>query len=123
MILHRYLPFMLFASILCIALPASAQVAQSPDLVYVYPSGPMVGRFKADEQSLDIQIASLTDEKIERRELELPRCRLIVLLGIRDLEHKDNFGNSSLLPKKNTRNCALWRAIRHLLLSNATCRL
>ena len=59
-------------------------------MIYVYPGGPMVGKFHATKQALGIEIMPLTAEIIEKK-TNLPSCRLIVILGIRNLNNKENF--------------------------------
>jgi cobaltochelatase CobN len=61
------------------------------EVMYLYPGGPLVGKFTADEQKLGIQVLALTDEKIEKNELNLSSCRLIVIVGIRELNNKNAF--------------------------------
>lgn len=81
------------ASLFGLGLPSDlyGEKTESPDVIYVYPGGPMVGQFRATEQALGLEVKPLPTEKIEKQETNLPACRLIVILGIRELSNKENF--------------------------------
>jgi cobaltochelatase CobN len=84
---------------------APAAESDQPCIVYVYGGGGLVGRFKAIEESLHIQVQSLTDDNMSSKDFDASTCRLMVIPGLRGLdspEDKSRFRDFFLAAKKKS---------------------
>ena len=81
----------LIIAIGCLSGVLFAADAVPQDVLYVYGGGGLVGRFKAAEESLNIQVRSLTDEKIgSSSDIDWTSCKLVMIPGLRGLENPED---------------------------------